>query len=1143
MNHPSKAGRRSRNGCLTMDDLYRYVAVPSGKGSTSDLEPHLASCPRCREELAEVLKLLHPESQDPSDAAAPPSEAEIAQTMALIQDVTRKEKGQRERSPWTRWAAAAAAAIALIGTGAGGFKYYSISRSNQYLARAKANLEEVYTARSPDGLRLDLPFRSAATSRAAGGDSPLKRAEILFSQALVGREDMPEARLGLAAIYLNESQFARARDEFQKVLAVRENHPQALLGRGVAEYEAAKQAADPIQRRTLLSAALADFDTSLKQQPCSAEASYNRIWVLYETGRHTEALTEIDSYLSRDPDSIWAAKLRDLQTQIRLTKADAVREEVDRAARNRNAAALTSMARLVPEQVPPAIRSALKRSLQLEGSPARLGEPSSADLQWAAETMEAAYGATAGDHSWKALLTFYAGLSPPQRQTKMSLDDRFQKVVDLHLDGKLAAALRGSESLEPHFSRLQDYWQLFNIHFLRGNCCYYRADFQHAEAEYREMLRLADLTGAPEFRAKALAALASVYSIQVRPDDVMRCIAELTKIATLYHLDLWAASAAQCEGALHRRMNRLEESVTDYSAALSFAYRNRDEGRLVSVLEALFPVMIRLGRLEDGRGLYSEAVERMAGYVKVARDTHKIEVNVSYLNLLCKQGEIALQTGDLDQAEASFKMGLVGPLGGMHEMECRMRIGLAEVCLGKKRFAEAGILLDEGLSLAATGKYDELEWQARLLQGRMHKESGNSTAALIAFQRSVDALERMRGRIKSEDLKQQFLTRRFDPYKEIVSLLYHAFGDGKKAWEFAGRAKSMTLREYLDGSGPTLAGQSEADGQTVRALSVDYFFSADELLAFVSSSNGSKVVALKLSPAEIDRDVKKYLESIRTGDEATFVALSRKLYDGIVEPILEADRNEQYGNLLIFPDGPLHLLPFGGLKDSQGRFLLEKYTLSYAPSESVLHHCLSLGRGSAGSRSRVVLLLDGTANLPGAGDEVACLSKIYGRNSRFVTAGTLASAGRLAADAEIFHFAGHSTLVNGKPALMLEAAPHPAYLDSKTIGSWHLRKNGLVTLAGCETGIGPQAEGETPWGLIPAFLNAGAPALIVSLLPVGDASTARLTSRFYELLADGSISKASALQQAQLSLLSSARASGRLNPASWLPYVLIGDPR
>jgi CHAT domain-containing protein len=126
---------------------------------------------------------------------------------------------------------------------------------------------------------------------------------------------------------------------------------------------------------------------------------------------------------------------------------------------------------------------------------------------------------------------------------------------------------------------------------------------------------------------------------------------------------------------------------------------------------------------------------------------------------------------------------------------------------------------------------------------------------------------------------------------------------------------------------------------------------------------------------------------------------------------------------------------------------------------------------------------------------------------------------------------------------MLDAGLHPVFLDSNEIRSWRLRRNRLVTLAGCETGVGPRTEGFTPWGLVPAFLHAGAPALIVSLLPVDDVATGKVTSRLYELLSAGGISKASALQQAQLSRLAAARASGRFNPGSWLPYVLVGDPR
>jgi CHAT domain-containing protein len=98
-------------------------------------------------------------------------------------------------------------------------------------------------------------------------------------------------------------------------------------------------------------------------------------------------------------------------------------------------------------------------------------------------------------------------------------------------------------------------------------------------------------------------------------------------------------------------------------------------------------------------------------------------------------------------------------------------------------------------------------------------------------------------------------------------------------------------------------------------------------------------------------------------------------------------------------------------------------------------------------------------------------------------------------------------------------------------------------LAGCNTAIGPQAEGDSPWGLIPAFLNAGASSIIVSLMPVDDISTQRLSVRFYEFLRSGRCSIASALRQAQLSALNSVRLSGRTNPSSWIAFVLIGDPR
>jgi CHAT domain-containing protein len=252
---------------------------------------------------------------------------------------------------------------------------------------------------------------------------------------------------------------------------------------------------------------------------------------------------------------------------------------------------------------------------------------------------------------------------------------------------------------------------------------------------------------------------------------------------------------------------------------------------------------------------------------------------------------------------------------------------------------------------------------------------------------------------------------------------------------------------------------------------------------------------------------------------------------------------ENVSALVILPDGPLYRLPFAGLKDAGGRFLLETYPLSYAPSRSVLRRCLSLDRPDVTSRDRSVLLLDGTANLSGARRELAQIAALYGTHAALAGAQDMTSLAGRAAGAEILHFAGHGKMKDGNPVLELSAGPNPVWLGSREISTWRFRRNGLVTLAGCETGVGPLEEGYAPWGLVPAFLNAGAPALIVSLLPVDDAATADLTDRFYKLLVKGSISRAAALRQAQLELLASSRAAGRPDPALWLPYVLVGDPR
>jgi CHAT domain-containing protein len=257
---------------------------------------------------------------------------------------------------------------------------------------------------------------------------------------------------------------------------------------------------------------------------------------------------------------------------------------------------------------------------------------------------------------------------------------------------------------------------------------------------------------------------------------------------------------------------------------------------------------------------------------------------------------------------------------------------------------------------------------------------------------------------------------------------------------------------------------------------------------------------------------------------------------------MDAIAYQDTGTLIILPDGPLHSLPFAAFKDNQGRFLVERFPLSYAPSFSVLQHCLDMKRGRLSNRPSI-LLLDGSSDLPGADAELSQLMRLFGSRASLLSNRDLKSLSLVASTSEIIHFAGHARFRNNRPYLALSSANGELSLDTGSVQELKLKSNRLVTLAGCSTGVGPGGEGETPWGFLPAFFSAGAPALLVSLLPLDDLATNELCQKLYPLLTSQSISKAAALQQVQISMLRSVNSRTAASALSWAPLVLVGDPR
>ncbi|EKD97088.1 MAG: hypothetical protein ACD_23C01077G0002 [uncultured bacterium] len=98
----------------------------------------------------------------------------------------------------------------------------------------------------------------------------------------------------------------------------------------------------------------------------------------------------------------------------------------------------------------------------------------------------------------------------------------------------------------------------------------------------------------------------------------------------------------------------------------------------------------------------------------------------------------------------------------------------------------------------------------------------------------------------------------------------------------------------------------------------------------------------------------------------------------------------------------------------------------------------------------------------------------------------------------------------------------------------------LLTLSACDTGLGGgrDAQGREIEGFGVIAQQQGAKAVLATLWPVADQSTATLMAEMYRRRQEQKLTKTEALRQAQLSLLSQGRYA---HPFYWAPFILMGN--
>ena len=317
---------------------------------------------------------------------------------------------------------------------------------------------------------------------------------------------------------------------------------------------------------------------------------------------------------------------------------------------------------------------------------------------------------------------------------------------------------------------------------------------------------------------------------------------------------------------------------------------------------------------------------------------------------------------------------------------------------------------------------------------------------------------------------------------------------------------------------------------------IEFFIFKSEIFAFVVKSGRQLGIKIRKPYDSIKDDVLQIREAIES--EEDLPALQEKLE--ILGSVLLGEITghlDGINHLIIIPHGLLHLLPFHALRIS-GRYLIEDYSISYAPSLSVLYHCLQKPKREA----RLLCALGNPdSTLKESEREVASIGKYVPFS--FVRTGSNATKEWLLNVSEkycdIAHIACHAHFSSEAPLFSyLQLAQSKS--DTGQLSGYEIinkfQAPQLVTLSACQTAVSDVSTGDELQGLTRAFFHAGAATVVSSLWSVDDPATAELMNRFYAELLNGD--RASALRKAQLDLISIPEYR---HPRLWAAFVLMGD--
>jgi len=677
----------------------------------------------------------------------------------------------------------------------------------------------------------------------------------------------------------------------------------------------------------------------------------------------------------------------------------------------------------------------------------------------------------------------------------------------------------------------------------------YRQALQHLDAA----LALAQQAGERGHIASILGTIGSVYLSTGPTDTALRYLQTSLDLSRKIGNRLLTAKLLNNLGSLFTLQQRLDEALAAYRESLDLARAAEDRLLTAKALTNTAAVAIRLEHYGEAKPLLDQALTRLQG-LEHSRDKAYglLSIGLAYNDLrstlpalaktLLRSAFSAFQSAaDVaiaidDPRSSSYAWGYLGTL---YEKAQRYREAL--------QLTRRAVFAIERVS--APESLYRWEWQT----GRLLAALDQPDAAVAAYQRAVETVQSL----NHERSHGQGYTRSFREeiqpiYLGLVDLLLQraaALSQRDQYQPYLVRARDIVesfkvaeLQDYFldDCVAEASAKATQLDIVSKTAVIVYPILLPDRTELLVSLPSGLERFAVPVGAEALTREIRQFRHTLENRTVWEFLTHAQTLYDWLIRPFISAITPFPIETLVFVPDGPLRTIPMAALHDGK-QFLIRKYAIATTPGLK-----LTDPRPLQKDRTNILALgltkaVQGFTSLPHVSEELQTLKRFY-RSTVLLDEDFHLSKIEAALQHDQFtivHVASHAQFGREAKDTFLLA------FEEKLTGDWldqllaDFRPRDtpleLLTLSACETAAG---DDRAALGLAGLAIKAGARSALATLWSVNDQASSELVIEFYRQLQAPAVSRALALQRAQLHLLDDPRYD---HPSYWAPFLLLNN--